>query len=632
MQDFLARHSPFATMKLVTASTLTAFSWLHFATTLVRADPPADPSCGVFCFRITDIREDKNDPQLNRFSFEFEVLNWSSAFAGGVLMVLGAASSPGVTFAPDNFYGLNGIDPDGRPIQLEDTNGDNVIDVDDLEDTNFNGILDAGEDKNGNNRLDNDPIPGNLNRPNDWSLITQTATKMEWRLGTPIPFLNLLDLGPYPECALCIENIPRQPGTVDPVTGQVSPLESIDNGDNVQDGFVMTIDGLDVGDTIHINWFLLGAGGATTAVELGPPPICRAGIPGGVPLGDPIGVAGSGNQMGFGMISITRVDNIALPGPVFVGNTGVRQTGVEFFDNVWIVPDPAEMAMEFSAGLTAPARNPDDLPRGAKPNAKKIGGYGGGEPHFRTWSGEKFDFHGECDLVLVHNPDFANGLGLHIHGRTKIHHAWSSFESAAVKIGDDVLEVHGQTEQWINGKEFEFPASIGGYSVTLQRPAPHVRRFIVHLGDGERLFIKSFKEFLYIELEGTRTSDFAGTDGIFGSYESGHMVARDRETIISDPNAFGQEWQVRDTDPQLFHLLDGPQYPQRCRMPAHPRNGATMGHLRTTANHGGGDDDGKGNISRSQAQKACSKASAEFQDDCIADVLLTHNLDMAGAY
>ena len=85
------------------------------------------------------------------------------------------------------------MDVDGRPLQLEDTNGDGIINGADLEDVNSNGLLDAGEDKNNNDRLDNDPIPGNLNRDNTWTLTTQTDTLMEWELGDAIPFINLLD-------------------------------------------------------------------------------------------------------------------------------------------------------------------------------------------------------------------------------------------------------------------------------------------------------------------------------------------------------------------------------------------------------------------------------------------------------
>jgi hypothetical protein len=381
------------------------------ALSMVYADPavfpPVGEICKVFCFRVTDIRADPTDRSLNRFSFEFEVLNWSNTFAGGVLLVLADESSSGVRFATDNFFGLNGVDVNGRPIQLEDVTGDSIIDTSDLEDTNSNGLLDAAEDKNGNNRLDNDPIPGNLNRANDWTLIEQTATRMEWRQGSPIPFINLLQTD---TCSVCIESLLREPrGTVDTITGEVTPLEAIDNGDNVQDGFVMTVDGMDVGDTIHINWFLLGAGGDTVPFEDQPPQqTCRKPGP-NVPVGEPIGFAGSGNPMGFGMITITRVDGIPRPGPVFVGNIGVRQTGVEFFDNVFYVPDDsadsdpidarrmqaslfndpfvnttstgtvALMSLEFAGNSTACARKKSDLPSGAKVNIKKIiGGCGGG--------------------------------------------------------------------------------------------------------------------------------------------------------------------------------------------------------------------------------------------------------------
>jgi hypothetical protein len=619
----------------------------------VGADPPVDPTCRVYCARVTDIRA---HPTPNKFSFEFEVLNWSDVFVGGVLLVLAEDTSAGVSFARENYYNLNGVDVDGRPIQLEDVNGDSIIDTSDLEDANSDGMLEAGEDRNGNNRLDNDPIPGNLNRANDWTLIDQTATRMEWRHGSPIPFINLLTAGPYPGCARCIEALPRPPkAVVHPVTGEVSPLEAIDNGDNVQDGFVMTVRGLEVGKTIHINWFLLGAGDATFPEEDQPPEqTCRSPRPEIVPVGEPIGFAGFGNAMGFGVITITRVDGIPRPGPVFVGNIGVRQTGVEFFDNVFYVPDEtadpgpvnsrrvqanvfndtfvnttspgtvALMAMEFTPNSTACARKKSDLPSGAKVNIEKIIGGCGGEPHFSTWSGERYDFHGECDLVLVQNPGFANGLGMHIHGRTKIHHDWSAFESAAIMIGDDILEVHGQNEQWINGADIEYPAFIGGYSVTMQQPAKHVRRFIVHLGDGERVFIKTFKDILYIEVEGSRTRDFAGADGMLGSFETGHMMGRDRQSMITDPNAFGMEWQVRETDPQLFHLVDGPQYPESCRMPEHPKT-ASINRLRRNLKK-------TKTISQEDAKKACANAVAAHYDDCIADVIATRDLDMADAY
>jgi hypothetical protein len=46
------------------------------------------------------------------------------------------------------------------------------------------------------------------------------------------------------------------------------------------------------------------------------------------------------------------------------------------------------------------------------------GGGAQGDPHFKTWRGQHFDFHGECDLVLLHSSEFGSGLGLDIHIRT----------------------------------------------------------------------------------------------------------------------------------------------------------------------------------------------------------------------
>ena len=47
-----------------------------------------------------------------------------------------------------------------------------------------------------------------------------------------------------------------------------------------------------------------------------------------------------------------------------------------------------------------------------------------GDPHFVTFAGEQYDFHGGCDLVLLSNPGFSNGLGMDIHVRTVIKTWW----------------------------------------------------------------------------------------------------------------------------------------------------------------------------------------------------------------
>ena len=57
--------------------------------------------------------------------------------------------------------------------------------------------------------------------------------------------------------------------------------------------------------------------------------------------------------------------------------------------------------------------------------------------------------------VLLTNNEFMDGLGLHVHIRTKIEGGYSFIEATAVKIGDDVFEVLGGDNvhtYWLNGK------------------------------------------------------------------------------------------------------------------------------------------------------------------------------------
>jgi hypothetical protein len=88
---------------------------------------------------------------------------------------------------------------------------------------------------------------------------------------------------------------------------------------------------------------------------------------------------------------------------------------------------------------------------GGLPIVPPSNGGGEGDPHFKTWRGQHFDFHGECDLVLLHCPAFESGLGLDVHIRTKIRHDMSYISSVALRISSDVLEVESQGVYYLNG-------------------------------------------------------------------------------------------------------------------------------------------------------------------------------------
>jgi hypothetical protein len=93
-------------------------------------------------------------------------------------------------------------------------------------------------------------------------------------------------------------------------------------------------------------------------------------------------------------------------------------------------------------------------------------------------------------------------------------------------------------------------------------------------------------------------------------------MARDGKTILEDWNAYGYEWQVRDTESKLFHSVEGPQYPQPCTLPAKPKEEKRR----------------LGGIHRNVAEKACAKVEETSRADCIFDVMATKDVSTAGAY
>ena len=339
----------------------------------------------VFCIRITDIRADNADPENNKFTFEFEVLNWSDSFASDVHFSLAGPDTSGVIFMGA------GIDEDGRPLIPWPVGGPFVP----AEDTNGDGILDPGEDINGDGRLTNDPLPGSFTS-NNWVVegSSLSDTNIVWEAafsegefeslsiiplayagmsGGEISPLNILgSTGTQASVNdLLLDNIP----SIDSIdaAGNVFPMEAIDDGFNALDGFTFTVDNFDDGDTFQINWFLSE-------------------------FGDPIGTSGNGNQYGFGIINLARSDGGGFPGPVFTANTGFGQSQLEFYDSIYntesaIVVVGFEMptiiplayaggigqpgfSVEFGAGITAKFLESDDNVFDAEINAmvNQVGG------------------------------------------------------------------------------------------------------------------------------------------------------------------------------------------------------------------------------------------------------------------
>lgn len=253
-----------------------------------------------------------------------------------------------------------------------------------------------------------------------------------------------------------------------------------------------------------------------------------------------------------------------------------------------------------------------------------------GEPHFAQFSGKKFDYQGQCDLVYLNAPDFDDGAGMDIHIRTKIRGDYSYIETAAVRIGSDIFEVSSFGDYFLNGvlrADLRF-ATIAGRKITYEQPEAIKSFFKIDLGGGHILKLSVIKDIVSVLFESDDPTEndleylykwFSTAGGMVGNMQHYGFLARDGVTLIKNPNAFADEWQCRDSDPKLFQVLDhAPQYPEKCVLPTASETGRRLGET----------------ISEEAAAKACENWPEDQKDNCIYDVMAIGSLDLAlaGSY
>jgi hypothetical protein len=245
-----------------------------------------------------------------------------------------------------------------------------------------------------------------------------------------------------------------------------------------------------------------------------------------------------------------------------------------------------------------------------------------GDPHFRTWSGEKYDFHGVCDLVLLHNAE----MDMDVHIRTKRTRMWSYVSAAAVRIGRDTLEVAGGTKNnyWVNGNKGDevsqsttLPTLMSGHAVQFKQVSSKSREFVIDLSDAIKVSIKTWNGYVSLKFDGASEETFGQSVGLLGAFPHGTKLSRDNSTVFEDLNAFGQEWQVLATEPKLFHNVEGPQAPEKCEVPSSLQMRRRLGESL---------------ISKEDAQLACSRVNEDDFDLCVFDVMATNDREAVGAY
>ena len=162
------------------------------------------------------------------------------------------------------------------------------------------------------------------------------------------------------------------------------------------------------------------------------------------------------------------------------------------------------------------------------------------DPHFKTYSGQFFDYHGACDLVLINSNEFAFGLGITVHVRTtrvdNQNIAYSYISSVAVKIGNDILEVSGDEdagELFANKVSAVEVTSLAGYPLTKSFKGIN-KRVVVYsldLRDGNSIEIRANTKIgmVYVDIDG----HFDDSEGLVGSPQQDGLFSRDGTMDLS---------------------------------------------------------------------------------------------------
>eukprot|EP00980_Cylindrotheca_fusiformis_P012983 scaffold3240_cov68-Cylindrotheca_fusiformis.AAC.3 len=251
-------------------------------------------------------------------------------------------------------------------------------------------------------------------------------------------------------------------------------------------------------------------------------------------------------------------------------------------------------------------------------------------------------------MILVKDEDFADGLGLEVQIRTKLVKFWSFIQKAAIRIGEDTLEMQGSPDlsvnkgnnhYWINSIYQGEVTTLGGFPVKANYAGKHKskrwffskygggnkisRSFEIDLSSkypGQTIVIGSYKEFVRVDFQNAGSEAFGNSVGMLGNFATGKILSRDGVTELNDYKELGHEWQVHPEEGVLFHNVSRPQYPEKCIDP----EARAMKRRRRL---------GESSITEKQAETACAPIKGVLdRKDCVYDVLVTQDLTMVGAY
>ena len=133
-------------------------------------------------------------------------------------------------------------------------------------------------------------------------------------------------------------------------------------------------------------------------------------------------------------------------------------------------------------------------------------------------------------------------------------HRWSYVSSAALKIGQDVLEISNtEFPHFVNGLESPIlPTLFACFGLMEKRNKNHTTVKINFKKIGTISF-HVFETIVGVSIDGAREEDFNDAVGLMGLFATGALLGRDGATVFKDVHLFGLDWQVIDTKTMLFH-------------------------------------------------------------------------------
>lgn len=224
---------------------------------------------------------------------------------------------------------------------------------------------------------------------------------------------------------------------------------------------------------------------------------------------------------------------------------------------------------------------------------------------------------------MVHSDKFHNGAGLDLHARTTIQDYFSYIETAALRVGDVIMEFH-KDHFYVNGLRFtpaDLPMTFGDeYKYTVKKGEIEAGKnvnfyqyYAVDLGEDSSMLFKFYKQFLTIDISGN-PKDFVDSVGLLGEYHTGAMVSRSGDSFENFAE-FGFEWQVNPEDKYLFHEVREPQLPfEMCRLPTAAR--PSRRRLRSSG-------------IMNQAKEACAHVNGGSFELCVDDVVTVGDAGIA---